>query len=124
MKKHLSLVAALQIGFGAMGLLVALLMFVLFLTITGLSGDPRAFSVGLIVGSIVGLFVAVLSLPSIVGGIGLLAQQRWARIVTMIAAVFQLTNIPVGTVVAIYTFWVLMQDETEALFAGASAPAE
>jgi hypothetical protein len=61
--------------------------------------------------------VAVFSVPSIVGGIGLIKRWSWARYLVLILSVFSLTNVPVGTAMGVYSIWVLMHDETAELFA-------
>lgn len=109
-------VAVIHIGFGALGLLAALFV---FLAIAGgglLSGSLEAIFVTSGIAAVVGGFLALTSLPSIIGGIGLLQRKDWARILVMIVAVFHLLNVPVGTAVAVYSFWVLLQDETRAIF--------
>jgi hypothetical protein len=117
MRQHVTVVAAMRIGFGALGLFLALVCFV---AITGgglISGDEEAITITSIVGTVVGGFLALLSLPGIIGGIGLLQGKPWARILVLILAVFDLFNIPIGTAIGVYTIWVLMQEETEDLFA-------
>ncbi len=120
MKQHVTIVGALNIGLGALGLLTA---FIVFAAVVGggfISGDSEAIRITLLVGSLVGGLLAVLSIPAIVAGIGVLRYQNWARIMTLILSAFNLFNIPIGTAVAIYTFWALMQDETVAMFTHAA----
>jgi hypothetical protein len=59
----------------------------------------------------------VLSLPGIIGGIGLLREKEWARILVLILSGFNLFNVPIGTAVGIYSIYVLLQPETVQLFA-------
>jgi hypothetical protein len=70
-----------------------------------------------IVGGSVALFVLALSVPGIVGGIGILKYKPWSRYLVMVLAALGLINIPIGTIVGVYTLWVLVQDETTKLFA-------
>jgi len=108
MKQHVTVVGALHIGFGALGLLIALIV---FLAIVGgglLSGDEDAIAITSVVGTIITFFFALLSIPGIIGGIGLLKYQPWARVLVMILAVFNLVNVPIGTAVGVYTIWVLI----------------
>jgi hypothetical protein len=124
MRQHITVVAALQIGFSALGLLLAAIC---FLAITGgglISGDEDAIAITSIVGTAVGGVLALVSLPGLIGGIGLLQYRPWSRILVLVLAVLDLINIPIGTAVGAYTIWVLMQKETEELFAqGSGAPA-
>jgi hypothetical protein len=114
--KHVTAVAVIHIGFGALGMLAAIFVFLAVAGAGFLSGDLQAIFVTSTVATVVGAFLAVTSLPSIIGGVGLLQRRDWARILVLIVAVFHLLNVPVGTAVAVYTFWVLLQDETRALF--------
>jgi hypothetical protein len=65
-----------------------------------------------------GLVVLLLALagPCVAAGLGLLRFRSWARSLSMILAVLQLVNFPVGTLLALYAFWVLLAQETEMLF--------
>jgi hypothetical protein len=116
MKSHVTVVAMLHIGLGVLGVLVALIVFVAVVGGGLLSGDHDAIVITRIVGSVLASFFVLISAPSIIGGIGLLRGASWARVLVMILAVFQLFNVPIGTALAIYTFWVLMQEETTRLF--------
>jgi hypothetical protein len=124
MEKHVTLVGIFHIGLGALGLVGALIAF-LFVVGGGLiSGEPEAMVATTVIGSLIALVVGVLSVPAIVGGIGLLRYKPWARILVMILAVIDLFNVPIGTAVGIYTLWVLLQDETAALFGVEPGPPE
>lgn len=116
MDKHVTAVAVIHIGFGALGMLASLFVFLAVAGAGFLSGDLDAIFVTTGVAAVVGAFLALTSLPSVVGGVGLLQRREWARILVLIVAVFHAFNIPVGTAIAAYTYWVLLQDETEALF--------
>lgn len=59
----------------------------------------------------IGGIILLTAIPGIIGGIGLLMYQSWARILLFIVAAFSLFNFPIGTVIGGYTFWVLLQDE-------------
>ena len=120
MEKHITLVAVLNIGFGVMGLLLACMA---FLVIAGggiISGDPDAMIITMIVASAITIFFIIISLPALIGGIGLLKRRVWAKILVMIIAVLDLFLIPIGTFIGVYTLWVLMNDETAKLFAQGS----
>lgn len=112
MDKHVTLVAVLQIGFGAIGIFAAIIVFVVLTGSGILSRDPGARAVLPIIGSAVAVFLVLVSAPGIIAGIGLLKRYSWARILMLIVAVLDLLNIPLGTMLSIYTIWVLLQDET------------
>ena len=116
MEKHVTLVAALCIGFGALGVFIALIIFVAVVGGGFISGDPEAMAITSIVGTAVAAFFILISVPDIIGGIGLLKYKPWARILVLIIAVLDLLWVPIGTVIGVYTIWVLLQDETVQLF--------
>jgi hypothetical protein len=116
MEKHVTVVAALKIGFGVLGILFAAIVFVAVVGGGLYSGDSEVLAITGIIGSGVALFLLCLSVPQIIGGIGLLKWQPWARILVLILSIFDLLNFPFGTIVGIYTIWVLIQDETIQLF--------
>jgi hypothetical protein len=120
-EKHVTVVGVLRIGFGILGILAAMFVFAAVVGGGLISGDQTAIRITGAVGSIVAFFLLIMSVPGIIGGIGLLKWKPWARILVLILAVLDLVNIPIGTAVGIYTIWVLMQDETAQLFASESS---
>jgi hypothetical protein len=115
-KKHITVVAALRIGFGALGVLIGLTAFALIVGGGLLFQDRNAIAITSVVGTVIAGFLGVLSLPSIIAGAGLLRRKSWARILSLILAALDLVNVPVGTLLGVYTIWVLLQDQTEELF--------
>jgi hypothetical protein len=69
-----------------------------------------------IVGLSVGAFLFILAIPKIIGGLGLLKRNEWARILLMILSFLSLLNIPLGTALGIYSLVYLMKPEMIALF--------
>jgi len=65
-------------------------------------------------------FIAVLILvkggAGLLGGYGLLQRLSWARVLTLVIAFIALLNIPLGTVLGIYTLWVLLSPGAEGEF--------
>jgi hypothetical protein len=121
MEKHVTFVGALRIGLGALGILAAVIVLVAVVGGGLISGDREAIRVTAIVGPVVAFFLFILSVPGIIGGIGLLRRKPWARFLVLVLAVLDLFNIPIGTALGIYTIWVLMRDETVQLFAPGSS---
>jgi hypothetical protein len=121
MEKHVTIVGVLHIGLGAFAVLGALTALVLIVgagLIGGLaSKEPIVLGITAIVGTLIALWAAALSLPGIVGGIGVLRLKPWARYLVLVLSVFALFNIPIGTAVGVYSIWILAQDETAELFA-------
>lgn len=117
MEKHVTLVAVLNIAFGFLGLFFAVFLFVVIVGAGIISGDPEAASITSVVATGVALFLAILSIPEIIGGFGLLKYKPWARILILVVACLDLLWIPIGTLLGIYEFWVLLNEDTAKLFA-------
>jgi hypothetical protein len=122
MDTHLKVLGALQIALGAIGLMMAMFLVLVFGGAAGIvssSGNPDAsFAVPIIglTGMALVTFLTLTSLPSIVIGIGLLRRRSWARIAGIVISIISLMMIPFGTVVGAYGLWVLFSKDTERLF--------
>jgi len=116
MKKHVNVAAIIQIVFGSLLILGALVIVFAFGFVDQFVDDPTAVKVLDIVMiplvTILGLFGAAM----VAGGIGLLTCQSWGRILTLVMAALGLLNIPIGTLKGVYIIWVLVQPETVSLF--------
>ena len=66
-------------------------------------------------GLVVAIFLVTLSLPSIIGGWGLLKFKSWSRVLMIILSAFHLLNIPFGTALGIYGLWVLTNEQSRQL---------
>ena len=116
---HVKLVAWLHIGLSILGLCVAALVFLVFVVIGllfAVGDEPAAMGIVAVVGTFAGVFLLLLSAPGLVGGIGLLKRQDWARLLVLILSVLHLFNVPIGTAVGVYSLWALTRQETTALF--------
>ena len=116
MDKHITLAAALNLGIGIIGVLTAFAVFIIMVGSGFISGDPYAIRVTSFIGSLIAFFLLIISVPGIIGGLGLWKRRPWSRILLLIVSVFQLLNIPFGTALGIYTIWVLIHDETKTIF--------
>ena len=116
MEQHVTVVGALTIGLGVFGILIGLFLFTLLAGIGFIAEDEDASVVLVAVGSFLAIFLLILSIPGIIGGIGLFKRKEWARILVLVLSVLQLVNIPIGTCIGIYSIWVLVQKETILLF--------
>lgn len=119
MRKHVTVVGAIHIGFGFIGLILAIGAFFALNFAKGVVGNDEIPSMVLGFLSVsVPLLIGFLSTLGLVGGIGLLSFQSWARYLVMIVAAVGCLNIPIGTLKGVYSLWVLLQDETLKLFDG------
>jgi hypothetical protein len=124
MESHLRFLGILYILLGVIGGIFALLVLIFM---GGYSGIALwAERSDLVSGPLVqvmrfsGIFMTtlmlLLSVPSVMAGMGILKYKPWGRPLAMVVSVLQLANIPLGTIIALYSFWVLMSPESEPLF--------
>ena len=123
MDQHLKIVAYLLIAFGIIGLLGAVCILVVGLGVGGTVGatatDQDGALAALLSGGVmmgIAALVAVLSIPNIIAGRGLLQRRPWARTLAIVLSVLGLLNFPLGTAIGAYSLWVLLNDETRRLF--------
>ncbi len=107
---HVPIVAGLMLAQVVILLAVGVFILILLPTIGFSVGDRTALNVLVTVGVSVGCFLSILALPGLIAGIGLLARRPWARILAVIVALLGVLNVPVGTIIGIYTAWVLLQE--------------
>jgi hypothetical protein len=122
MANHVRILAWFNIVIGGLGVLAACLIFasasILPAILSAVAEEAAEIPIGVIqiaVTFVVGM-VLVLSLPSLILGFGLYNFRPWARILGLVLAAVNLLNVPFGTAVALYAFWILLKPETEALF--------
>jgi len=116
MERHINVVAALQIGYSILGLIIGIVLFVVFNVIGGFVDEQEAQFVLPIVANVVITLVSILSIPGIIAGIGLFKRKEWARILTLILSVLHLLSFPLGTAVGVYSIWALVQPENVKAF--------
>jgi hypothetical protein len=125
METHIKVVAVLNTILGAMGVISALIVLLIFGGIAGLvrvSGDADAAVAAPLVGGVGGILFAIvltISLPVLIGGIALLRRVGWSRIYMIVVSAIELINVPFGTALGIYSIWTLTKPESAALFEAA-----
>jgi hypothetical protein len=124
---HVQIVGWLNIVANSVFLLLGICGFVFF---AGLgvfaaadSGDAVALPILGLIGTVGLMFFAVLALPGLLAGYGLLKQKKWGQILGIVVGVLSLFNIPVGTALGAYTLFILFQDSANHYFAGHEAEA-
>lgn len=118
MRQHIDLVAWLNIASGAFGLLCALIAGGVVGGLGLFSGDAQAAGIMALIGAFVAVLLGLLSVPALVGGIGLLKRKPWSRILVLMVSFLSLPGFPVGTLIGGYSIWVLMEDETRRILSG------
>jgi hypothetical protein len=133
MKDHVRILGILNI---VMGCLTALVGIIVLIAMGGIAGVLTASSVSsgdfenraaaapiiALIGVCIAVFFLVLSLPSIIGGWGLMKFKPWARILMIVVSIFHLFHIPLGTALGVYGLWVLLSEEGRRIFEGPGQP--
>ena len=127
MQQHVKILAVLNIAWGGLLAVGAVIVFAVMGSIAGfVSASEDSPAAAPIIGAValgIAIFMLVLSAPSIIAGLGLLKYRPWARVLTIVLSGLHLLNIPFGTALGIYGLWVLLSAQTEPLFrAAASVP--
>ena len=119
MKKHIEILGWLFIGYYAIFLILGVVAFILLFGVALIPdiGHEEGAILGLIA-VVAGFFYVLLAAPGIIGGIGLLKRQNWARILVIILCFLNLIAFPFGTALGIFGLWLLLKEETTKYFTG------
>jgi len=116
MLTHVKVLAWLHIIYGLFTACIAILVFGGMVVGSMFSGSMMGMIGGSILGGFLGMFLGARGLLSLVAGWGLLTLRPWARILTIILGILSLFSFPFGTILGVYTLWVLFSADGAALF--------
>jgi hypothetical protein len=117
MRKHVTVVGAIHIGFGFLGLIGAVAaFFALNFARTMVGGEEIPEVILRVLAISVPSLIGFMSTLGLIGGLGLLGFRSWARYLVIVIAALGCLNIPIGTLKGVYSLWVLLQDDTIKLF--------
>jgi hypothetical protein len=129
MEKHITLVGILNIVYRSMAIIGAIILFIIAYGFNFLMKflshfdnnemqevTPEIFSLVQIVLSIIAIIILIFAVVGIIGSIGVLKKKEWGRLTLLIVSFFTLLSIPLGTILGVYSIWVLLNDETIRLF--------
>lgn len=119
--QHAKIVGWLHIAMSVLGVLIGVFVFIILTTVGVVADDPEAMSILTIVAFFTAGLMLIFALPGFIAGYGVLKRKSWGRILAIILGVFHLVNIPLGTVLGIYTLWALMQEGAMDYFNGVEA---
>jgi hypothetical protein len=109
---HVKTLGALNIAAGALGLLISIIFFLYSgLSVLGDDVPLRGIAtLGLM------LLMAVLFVPMVVIGLGLVLRKPWSRTAGTVLAILGLLHFPLGTAVSFYGLWVLLSPDVDEVF--------
>jgi hypothetical protein len=114
-RKQLTAVAIAQMVFNALWICGETISFFV-LRARNLAADaayiPRIPTHTLIFTSI----VISVNILGIVGGYSILKKKRWARRAVIVVSIIELIGFPVGTIIGVYSLWILFNKDVKALF--------
>jgi len=117
MDKHINLLGVLWIALGGLGFLAGFFVFSILFGISYIPDMGHDAPIILrTVGLGVGMFLWILSIPKVIAGVGLLKKQEWGRILALVVSFLSLLDFPLGTALAVYTFVVLIKEDTIKVF--------
>lgn len=126
MRPHLTLLAILQLVWGSVGLLLgtSTLMLTIGAVAIGLSSnvDPASAIATAVVFGVFSLALLLGGLANAWAGAAIRRQQPAGRLVTLGLAVPNLFVLPFGTALGVYALWVLLHEETRAMFLQGARP--
>jgi hypothetical protein len=114
--KHVTILGILFLVFHGLALVAAILIFGLMSGVGLLTGEVQAGGIMMIIGTVIAAIMAVMAIPGLIGGYGLLRRRKWARILVSILGFISIFEPPFGTVLGVYALWVLLHRETIPLF--------
>jgi hypothetical protein len=128
MRDHIKLLGILNIVWSSISIVIALIVLLVFGGLAGVlgivgagSGDNS--SSGLLVApflALIGFFVVallcIISLPALIGGIGLVKFRPWSRVFMIVISVLHLISFPFGTALGVYGLWVLLHEDARREF--------
>jgi hypothetical protein len=124
LRQHLTILGWLHLGAAGFAILVGGFVFIVLTSIGLAIHDHEATPILGIVAVAVACFLLVLSLPGLLAGYGLLQRRPWARILALVVGALHVYNIPIGTALGVYTFIILADPKSGALFRNPSAAVE
>ncbi|MCX6121016.1 MAG: hypothetical protein NTX44_05310 [Ignavibacteriales bacterium] len=129
MEKHFTLVGILNIVYDSFALIGS---FVLFAIAIGFryffelisrynhhgmdEVPPEVLDIVPFILTVIGILILVFAIIGIIGAVGVMKRKEWGRITLLVISFFNLIHIPLGTVLGVYSIWVLLNDETIRLF--------
>ncbi len=110
-QEHNKMLGIFHLIYGAFSglLMLAIVAFMFFLAAAAPQDGP-VFAPFMFMGVFFFFYALVFTLPSFVAGYAMLKRKAWARTASIVAAVVETMSMPIGTAVAVYSFWFMFSD--------------
>ncbi len=114
-KKVLGILYIISAAFTVLGMLLlnALLSFIFSFVFEEVSQKEQEIVefVMAIVAYLPGFIILFIALPTLIAGVGLLTQQSWAVILSLLVGCLKLFSFPIGTAIGVYAIWIFSEDQ-------------
>lgn len=116
-EEHNKALGICHLAYGSLSALMVLGMLLFFGAIMfAIPGGEAPVGIFMFVLSFILLWSLILMLPSFIAGYAILKHKPWAKVASIIAAVLETMSFPLGTAVAIYSFWFMFSDAGRAMY--------
>jgi hypothetical protein len=129
MQKHITLAGILNIVCSSLAIIGSLVLFAIaigfryfmeFIFNMDQNGShevpPEVLNIVPIILVFIGALILIVSIVGIIGAVGVIKKKEWGRITLLVVSFLHLIHIPLGTILGVYSIWVLLNDETIRLF--------
>jgi hypothetical protein len=120
-QQHFTILKVIYIISGGLALLAALGVATMLTGIGAASAGIEGFMVLSGIGVFVAAFLAILAAPSLLLAYGLHHRRPWARILGLVLGALNLLAFPLGTLIGVYTIFILVKPEAELELSGRGA---
>lgn len=109
MEKHMNILGWLYIGINLLFIVLAVVLFFSFRFVGQVVEGETAFYLSRAFATGVAIFFTLISIPGIIVGIGLLKRRSWAEVIALVLGLINIFNVPIGTILGVYTLWVILK---------------
>jgi len=116
-EEHNRTVGICHLAYGGLSMLMMLAMLLFFgVVMFSIPDGDGATGIFMLVLSFIMVWSFIITLPSFIAGYAILKHKSWARTASIVAAVLETMSFPLGTAVAIYSFWFMFSDAGRSMY--------
>jgi hypothetical protein len=116
-EEHNKALGICHLAYGGLSALMALAMLLFIGAIFGMMpADGPPLGVMMLMFFLIMAWSFILTVPSFLAGYAILKRKSWARPASIVAAVLETMSFPIGTAVAVYSFWFMFSDAGRAMY--------
>jgi hypothetical protein len=116
-EEHNKALGLCHVAYGALSALMMLAILFFFSAIMfAIPGKDAPVGVFVLLLGFIMFWSFILTLPSFIAGYAILKHKAWAKPASIVAAVLETMSFPLGTAIAIYSFWFMFGDAGRALY--------